>query len=263
MRMDGPSEWLLFLDQAFSSQTKEVLTTKSSAFGSECVVPEATMKSLTNKIKAKIKEYLSFKMEQSASKTDGGKKKRLHLPPEIDDANDAGSRDSQNCTLIVTEGLSAKTLAVAGVTELPGSKNRFGIFPLRGKLLNVREASTAQILKNKEITQLKAVLGLRQNMKYDKEKDVKTLRYGKVMIMTDQDTDGSHIKGLVINLFHSMWPNLVKQKMFGPRGNESFLEQFITPIVVVSKGKRKIPFYTVPKYEEWKKANNNGTCHLL
>ena len=63
--------WLTVYDQAFSSQTKEVLTTKSSAFGSTCTVPEATMKSLSNKIKAKIKEFLSFKLEQSASKTDG------------------------------------------------------------------------------------------------------------------------------------------------------------------------------------------------
>jgi len=248
----------LIVNPAFSSQTKEELKTKTTAFGSTCIVPEAPMKSLSNKIKAQIKEFLSFKLEQSATKTDGTKKKRLVLPPEIDDANDAGGRYSANCTLIVTEGLSAKTLAVAGVTELPGSKNRFGIFPLRGKLLNVREASTAQILKNKEITQLKQVLGLRTTFKYEQEKEIKTLRYGKIMIMTDQDTDGSHIKGLVINLFHSMWPNLVQKKLFGPRGNESFLEQFITPIVVVSRKGKKKAFYTVPKYEQWKAANNNG-----
>jgi len=248
----------LIVNPAFSSQTKEVLVTKSQAFGSKCVVPEASMKSLSNKIKAKIKELITFKMEQSASKTDGKRKTRLNLPPEIDDANDAGSRFSADCTLIVTEGLSAKTLAVAGVTELPGSKNRFGIFPLRGKLLNVREANTAQILKNKEITQLKQVLGLRSTCKYETAKDAKTLRYGKIMIMTDQDTDGSHIKGLVINLFHSMWPNLVRKKIFGPAFNESFLEQFITPIVVVSKGRQKKAFYTVPKYEQWKREHNNG-----
>jgi len=248
----------LIVNPAFSSQTKEELKTKSSQFGSTCLVPEATMKSMTGKIKAQIKEFLTFKMEQSATKTDGRKKKRLVLPPEIDDANDAGGAHSADCTLIVTEGLSAKTLAVAGITELPGSKNRFGIFPLRGKLLNVREASTATILKNKEITQMKQVLGLRTDFKYELQKQIKSLRYGKVMIMTDQDTDGSHIKGLVINLFHSMWPNLVRKKLFGPNGDESFLEQFITPIVVVSRRGRKIPFYTVPKYEKWKLENDNG-----
>merc|ERR1719242_1760731 len=180
----------LIVNPAFSSQTKEILTTKSNQFGSTCVVPEATMKSVSNKIKAKIKEFLAFKMESASSKTDGVRKTRLNLPPEIDDANDAGTKHSLDCTLIVTEGLSAKTLAVAGVTELPGSKNRFGIFPLRGKLLNVREANTSQINKNKEITQLKQILGLRHGVKYDSKKTIGSLRYGKVMIMTDQDYDG-------------------------------------------------------------------------
>ena len=78
-----------------------------------------------------------------------------------------------------------------------------------------------------------------------------------MMIYTDYD--GSHIKGLMINLFHSEWPELIHNKLFGKNGNESFIEQFITPIVVATKGKkRKELFYTVPQYEQWKKENNNG-----
>jgi len=196
--------------------------------------------------------------DQSAKKTDGKRKSKLNLPPEIDDANDAGTKHSSKCTLIVTEGLSAKTLAVAGVSELEGSKNRFGIFPLKGKLLNVRDAPKSQIIKNTEITNLKQVLGLKHKVKYNDKVRIRSLRYGKVMIMTDQDYDGSHIKGLMINLFHAEWPELIQQKMFGPNGNESFMEQFITPIVVASKGNTKHSFYTVPEYEKWKKANNEG-----
>merc|ERR1712228_281992 len=235
----------LIVNPAFSSQTKEILTTKSSAFGSKCVIPEDVNKRLMNKIKAMVKELLNFKLDQSAKKTDGKRKSKLNLPPEIDDANDAGTKHSSKCTLIVTEGLSAKTLAVAGVSELEGSKNRFGIFPLKGKLLNVRDAPKSQIIKNTEITNLKQVLGLKHKVKYNEKAKIRSLRYGKVMIMTDQDYDGSHIKGLMINLFHAEWPELIQQKMFGPNGNESFMEQFITPIVVASKGNQKHSFYTV------------------
>eukprot|EP01083_Nonionella_stella_P291797 992672_1 len=248
----------LIVNPAFSSQTKEVLTTKSSDFGSKCIVPDDIKKRLMNKIKAQVKEFLNFKLDQAAKKTDGGRRKKINFPPEIEDANDAGKKYSSDCTLIVTEGLSAKTLAVAGISELDGSNNRYGIFPLKGKLLNVREAPRSQINKNTEITNLKQILGLKHGTKYDNKRAISNLRYGKVMIMTDQDYDGSHIKGLMINLFHSEWPELIRHKLFGANGNESFIEQFITPIVVARKGSNKLSFYTVPQYEKWRADNNNG-----
>lgn len=182
------------------------------------------------------------------------KKKRLNLDAEIDDAADAGGRYSQECTLILTEGMSAKTLADYGVSILQGGKSRFGILALRGKLLNVRDEAKTKINKNKEITNLKQLLGLQQGVDYNNDENFKKLRYGRIMIMTDQDHDGSHIKGLVINFIHSQWPSLIQRS--------GFLTQFITPIVVLSKGNRsnlsKIPFYTIPEYEEWKRNNNNG-----
>jgi DNA topoisomerase-2 len=126
------------------------------------------------------------------------------------------------------------------------------VFPLRGKLLNVREASHKQIMENAEITNIKRILGLQHGKDYD---NTKSLRYGHLMIMTDQvgntmlvfsslieigfhyviqkltlflfvqDHDGSHIKGLLINFIHSFWPSLLKIP--------SFLVEFITPIVKV------------------------------
>jgi len=248
----------LIVNPAFSSQTKEVLTTKSTSFGSKCVLSEDINKRLMNKLKTLVKEELNFKLNQAAKKTDGKRKSKLNLPPEIDDALDAGTRRSADCTLIVTEGLSAKTLAVAGITELPGRNRLYGIFPLKGKLLNVRDAPRAQINKNAEINNLKQILGLKHGGKYNDKKAVQQLRYGKVMIMTDQDTDGSHIKGLMINLFHSEWPELVRQQLFGPQHNESFIEQFITPIVVATKAKKREMFYSIPQYERWKATHNDG-----
>ena len=72
------------------------------------------------------------------------------------------------------------------------------------------------------------------------------------MIMADQDPDGSHIKGLLINLFHYYWPNLLK--------HPGFLQEFATPIVKARKknGKTEIPFFTLQEYEEWRQEVGEG-----
>jgi DNA topoisomerase II len=93
--------------------------------------------------------------------------------------------------LILTEGDSAKALAVAGL-ELIG-RDYFGVYPLRGKFLNVREASATQIRNNQEIINLCKIIGLDFNKKYNDGPD-EDMRYDRVMIMADQDNDGSHIK---------------------------------------------------------------------
>jgi len=83
--------------------------------------------------------------------------------------------------LILTEGDSAKALAVSGLTEV--GRDNYGVFPLRGKLLNVREASHDQIMKNTEINHIKQIMGLKTNTQYT---STASLRYGSLMIMTDQ-----------------------------------------------------------------------------
>jgi DNA topoisomerase II len=100
---------------------------------------------------------------------------------KLEDANEAGSKTSSKCTLILTEGDSAKSLAVKGLSVI--GRNRYGVFPLRGKLLNVRDADRKKVAENQEITQIKQIIGLQHGQKY---KSVDGLRYGSVMIMTDQ-----------------------------------------------------------------------------
>ena len=134
----------------------------------------------------------------------GKKKSKLLGIPKLEDANDAGGRNSKDCTIILTEGDSAKSLALAGI-EVVG-RDKYGVFPLRGKFLNVREASHKQIMDNPEIQNLVKILGIQIGTKYD---DTSKLRYGKLMIMTDQDHVGSHIKGLIINFIHHFWPSLL------------------------------------------------------
>lgn len=100
---------------------------------------------------------------------------------KLADANNAGGKYSQRCTLILTEGDSAKALAVAGLGVV--GRDNFGVFPLRGKLLNVRDAKHDQIMKNEEIQAIKKIMGFQHNKTYD---NVAGLRYGRLMIMTDQ-----------------------------------------------------------------------------
>lgn len=149
---------------------------------------------------------------------------------------------------MLTEGDSAKAMAVSGRSAVEKGGDIFGIYPLRGKLLNVREASHKQIMENKEINELVKIVGLQYKKKYQTVDDLKSLRYGKVMIMTDQDQDGSHIKGLLINFIHHNWPALLRLP---------FLEEFITPIVKVTKGDRSLSFYSLPEFSEWKAATQN------
>ena len=159
--------------------------------------------------------------------------------PKLDDANDAGGKNSRYCTLILTEGHSAKALAVSGLSVV--GRNRYGVFPLKGKLLNVRDASHKQIMNNNEIQNLRKIVGLKSNVDYSVDKNFQSLRYGRIMIMTDQDHDGSHIKGLLINFIQHFWPSLLKRR--------GFLVEFITPIVVAKRaGKVHLIFNSLSTY---------------
>lgn len=191
--------------------------------------------------------WAKFKAQTNLEKTSGSKKSKLKGIPKLEDANDAGSKNSMNCTLILTEGDSAKSLAVSGLGVV--GRDTYGVFPLRGKLLNVREATHKQILENAEINNLIKILGLQYKKKYLTTDDLKTLRYGKLMIMTDQDQDGSHIKGLLINFIHTNWPELLRLP---------FMEEFITPIVKATKKGQELSFFSVPEFEEWKKDTPNS-----
>ena len=165
----------------------------------------------------------------------------------MDDANFAGTAKSNDCTLIITEGDSAKSLAVSGFSVV--GRDHYGVFPLKGKPLNVRDKTNSQVMKNEEIMNLVEIMGLKFGVVYTEE-NVKSLRYGSLMIMADQDLDGSHIKGLVINFIHQYWPSLLDVS--------GFLQQFITPIVKCTKGKKSETFFTLPEYEEWKESTGNN-----
>ncbi|XP_019618193.1 PREDICTED: DNA topoisomerase 2-alpha-like isoform X4 [Branchiostoma belcheri] len=238
----------LIENPSFDSQTKENMTLQAKKFGSQCSPSDKFIKNvLSCGVVESIMNWVKFKTQtQMNKKCSGTKATRLKGIPKLDDANDAGTRYSRDCTLILTEGDSAKTLAVSGLGVV--GRDKYGVFPLRGKLLNVRDATAKQIMENAEINNIIKIMGLQYKRKYESEDDMKTLRYGKIMIMTDQDQDGSHIKGLLINFIHHNWPSLLRLR---------FLEEFITPIVKVSKNKQDLSFYSLPEFEEWKSETSN------
>ena len=238
------------VNPAFTSQTKEQMTTKASQFGSKCSISEKFLKDIA-KTEAvnNIIHFAQQKADQVLKKTDGHKRTRMNNP-KLTDANKAGTKDGHRCTLILTEGDSASLLALAGRAVV--DPDLIGVFPLRGKLLNVRDASIDQISKNQEIQNIKQFMGLQHKKEYT---DTRGLRYGHLMIMTDQDHDGSHIKGLLINFFECSFPSLLKIK--------DFLQVFITPIVKVWKGEPSRPkklqsFFTMPEYEAWRQLPGNS-----
>jgi len=139
---------------------------------------------------------------------------------------------------------SAKSLAIAGFSET--GRDYYGVFPLRGKVLNVRDISLSKMKENEEILHLMQILGLEIGKKY---KNLKSLRYGKIVVMVDADSDGYHIAALLLNLFDCYWPELL---------NMDFIYQFITPIARVKQGTKKKFFYKIKDYEKWLIENNNG-----
>ena len=230
----------LIVNPSFDSQSKETLTTPVAKFGSKCELSDKFYDKLFKVgIVDKALSITDFYDKKKLVKTDGKKISRI-IVPKLDDANFAGTKQSAECTLILTEGDSAKTMAVAGLSII--GRDKYGVFPLRGKILNVKDATLQKITDNNEITAIKKIMGLEQNKKYT---DLSQLRYGSIMIMTDQDHDGSHIKGLIFNIFQSMWHELYEIP--------GFLTSMLTPIIKATnnRGTEVIEFYNMSDYEKW------------
>ena len=117
------------------------MTLKASQFGSKCELSDKIIKDfLKLGIVDTVIEMAKAKALKNLAKTTGGQKKsKLTGIPKLEDANEAGTRLSERCTLILTEGDSAKALAMSGLSVI--GRDYYGVFPLKGKLLNVREAA--------------------------------------------------------------------------------------------------------------------------
>lgn len=233
---------------AFDSQTKDFMNTPSSKFGSKCDVSDKFIEKVAKMgVMDAACALTEVKENKAAKKTDGVKSKSIRGIPKLTDANWAGTDKSKDCLIIFCEGDSAKAGIISGLSS--DDRNTIGVYPMKGKILNVRGESVKKISENKEIAEIKKILGLETGKKYTSIEEVyKSLRYGRVLFMTDQDLDGSHIKGLGINLFQSEWPTLSEIP--------GFIGFMNTPILKAKKGNVELNFYNDGEYEVWKDEND-------
>ena len=235
---------------SFDSQTKDYMNTPSNKFGSKCEVSDKFIEKIAKMgVMDAACALTEVKENKAAKKTDGTKTKSVRGIPKLTDANWAGTDKSKNSTIIFCEGDSAKAGIISGLSS--DDRNIIGVYPMKGKILNVRGEAVKKISENKEIAEIKKILGLETGKHYASIEDVyKHLRYGKILFMTDQDLAGSHIKGLGINLFQSEWPSLIEIP--------EFMGFMNTPILKAKKGHAELNFYNDGEYEEWKQLNGGS-----
>ena len=220
------------------------------------VVPEVLPKHLTAIMKwdciKDMKELVDTKDLVALKSVE--KKRGFKKIEGLDGANKAGTKDGHKCSLILCEGLSASTFAVSGIaTGVYGTKGRdyIGILPLRGKVLNLRGKTGEAIAKNKEVTNLIQALNLKLDTDYTDDKNYKTLSYGRVILLTDSDVDGQHITGLIINLFHYLFPSLMRR-------TQAYITAMRTPIIRVYLSKKVMEFYTQKDFEKYHQTHKGG-----
>lgn len=234
---------------AFDSQSKDFLNTPISKFGSSVVVSDAFVEKIAKLgVMDMACSINDIKEQKNAKKTDGIKVKNIRGISKLIDANFAGTENSKDCILILAEGDSARAGIVSGLSS--SDRNTIGIYALKGKPMNVRGETITKISENKEIADIKKILGLESGREYKTMEDVHSyLRYGKIMILTDADLDGHHIKSLCINLFSCEWSSLFKI--------DGFLCYMHTPILRAKLGAQTQVFYNEGEYEAWKAVTPN------
>jgi DNA topoisomerase-2 len=232
----------------FDSQSK----TKLEAPAVEAVVKKTQMNNIFKwSVMERIEDIIRSKEMVVLKKTEG-KKRGYEKVEGLERANNEGTAKSTECILILVEGLSAKTYATRGLEKgVFGKTGRdfIGILPLRGKILNCRNAKPVTVAKNSIVADIIRAIGLRYGTDYRQDENYKKLRYGKVLIVTDADVDGIHINGLVQNLFHSLFPTLLER-------DPPFLTCMQTPIVRVYENKKDLIFYDENEYRKFVQKSN-------
>jgi len=251
---DIKSKLFIFLNSKiinpdFDTQSKESLKTRLSSkhVGNVHVSPKLIKSIMASDIIEDIMNYIQIKERAALKKLNSGKRTKIRVR-KLDDANKAGTNKSEECSLAITEGDSAKSFCIAGFSVV--GRDKWGVFPLKGKSLNVRGENIKRVMENEELKNIVSALGLEFGKEYT---DLKKLRYGKLIIFTDSDVDGSHIKGLIINFFDVFFPSLLKL---------DFIYEFITPIIKAYKKNDIKYFYKLNDYYKWKKTKQSSSYNI-
>jgi DNA topoisomerase-2 len=232
----------------FSSQTKENMISEVKDYKSKFQVSEKFIARLSksNVIKA-VLDWVAAKqlMAERAALRELDKDTSKQDPNRVPKFCDATERkDRTKCMLFITEGDSAAKAIISAKTE--SNAKYIGSFPLKGKPLNVNDIEVKKLVENKEFKNLMIVTGLKLGTEVKSAAD---LRFGKIIFMSDQDLDGFHIRGLLINMVYRFWPELFTL---------GIVFTFRTPLVrvFIDKPKKIINFYTENDFVEWEKKNS-------
>jgi len=223
------------INPSFSSQTKEKLITEVKDFGYTYQVSTKLIKDiLKSEIVETILDWIARKKDADANKLAREVNKNL-AKIKVDKLIDAKGKDRLKCSIALFEGDSASS----PFRDYRNTETQ-GAFCLRGKFVNAMDMTNDKLIQNKEVLNFMAAMGLRLGEVAVPDK----LRYGKILIYTDADTDGSSIAALLINFFYKYWPELFYHNM---------VYRVETPIVVSQniKSKKKINFYTQDEYAKW------------
>lgn len=192
-----------------------------------------------------LKNEIKSQEDRKIAKTDG-KQRFIGLGKNADDANWAGGKNRKKCTLLLTEGLSAKGFVTPGIDDLPNGYDMYGSLALRGKPVNVTNNSVLKVNENAEIQLIKKMLGLEHGADYSKDSEFDKLRYGQVVLLCDADDDGIHISGLLLNYFWREFPELFAR---------NYVKSLSTPSVrILNKG---LTFYTHAQFKKWEQQNRD------
>ena len=187
------------------------------------------------------------------AKATKGKKTSFINLPGVDDAEDAGTKNSHNCKALFVEGKSAQTFFTAGMKYKKEGRKIHGCFPMRGKIKNHRRVKLGKSENSELIKKINIFLGLDLSKDYSLEKNRKTLRYGQVVILVDADDDGIHIKGLLLNYF-SRFKGLLES---------NYVTAMLNPVMIAKKGRTELKFYSTSEYYRWmNRTPEHGTYKL-
>lgn len=196
----------------------------------------------------KNKDWLNTVLERaiirhhSSANKKAVKEHQKNLKKKVPGLIDATSKNRFECQLLITEGDSAASM----ITQARNPKTTASL-PLRGKINNVYGSTVAQVLNMGKVTDLLTAIGLVPGQKAMRSE----LNYGRIVIATDADVDGGDIFTLLINLFHTYWPELFDNNY------EPIVYRLVAPNVCAVKGKRRVHFPTRTEYEK-KKGRYKG-----
>lgn len=224
----------------FSSQTKENMISQPGTYKTTWAVPEAMIKKL---VKSPIIQSVLDWVEAKANALEMAELRKLNKeaaktnPKRVDKFDDAVEKVKRHlCECYFTEGDSARN----SIQSARGKNQLIGSFSLRGKPMNVYDCEIKDVIANREFANILTITGLQLG---EKVFSVTQLRFGKLVVLSDQDLDGFHVSSLVLSFFAKYWPELFELGV---------IYRMNTPLYIATTGKGEVhEFFTEEDYDTW------------